>query len=645
MLSKEKRLKKQILLMITFVIVLIGGSRLYIDLISNKEIFDSKVKETINQIQNFVSLEQKRVDDFYTSRTRYFLNNRAIIEAIKNRDRDKLYKLVSKNYNILKKENKFFTLMHFHLADGSSFLRMQKREKYGDNLLEMRPMIRAVHENHRPTHGYEVGKMFHDGEVLQYRMAYPIFDSDGTYIGAVEFGVGSSQIVSLTLNVLNYTHKENKNNIRIALLHSSEMLLHDHDHKKSKHRLYKVGPYYLAQHSDFFEHIIDEKLDFTKNSHIIKKDSSTYLLQWNQVFLKNYEGKTEGTVLVSFDISQDEKAYYISLIKSIAAPGIVLIIMLLFFNWGFNSFMKKLTKSHKELDLQHKFTQSLLDLQDNIIITTDGLYILSSNIAFLNFFNVNTLDEFSKAHDCICDFFIEHEGFFSLSQLRNGENWIDHIVNESQEHKNVVTMISHQSAEPRAFSVKINRLDTDKHHYVITFTDITDISIKSKEFEYKASHDALTKIYNRLKLNELFLHEINIVARYKNQLSLIMLDIDHFKAVNDTYGHLVGDDVLIELSHHISKNIRESDIFARWGGEEFMIVLPHTSLEDAKILAEKLRSTIYTQLSFKELKQISCSFGVTEFRQDDTQDSVFKRVDDALYEAKESGRNCVVSTS
>ena len=639
MLNEEKRLKKQILLIITIVIVLIAGSRLYIDILHNKEVFDSRVKTTINQIQTFVSLEQKRVHDFYSFRAKYLLNNKNIIEAMKNRDREKLYKLVVNNYKILKNENRFFSLMHFHLPNGNSFLRMHSPAKYGDNLLDLRPMIRAVHEEYKPTEGFEVGKMFHNHEALQYRIACPIFDADGIYLGALEFGVDSSQIVSATLEILNYTHEEDRNKIQITFLHSSDNLYH----QKGEHHLYKIGPYNLAKHSDFFEYVLEEELDFLKNSHTIKKDSRTYLLQWNQVFLNNYDGKREGTVLISFDITNDEEIYYNSLIKSILAPIIVLIIMLLFFNWGFNYFMKKLMKSHNDLELQHKFTQSLLDLQDNIIITTNGLHILSCNTAFLKFFNVEKLDDFKKSHDCICNFFLNKDGFFSLEQLEDDENWIDHMVNEPQEDKNVVSMLYHQYVEPRAFSVKVNKLEMKNHHYVITFTDITDISIKSKEFEYRASHDSLTRVYNRMKLNELFKHEISLAKRYKDSLSIIMLDIDHFKAVNDKYGHLVGDDVLVSLSEYISESLRESDIFARWGGEEFMIVLPHTSLEEAKLLAEKLCSSIFNELSFKELEHISCSFGVTDFKEDDTQDEIFKRVDDALYKAKERGRNCVVA--
>lgn len=392
------------------------------------------------------------------------------------KDRNRLYELVIYQYNILKDENPFFGIMHFHQPDGSSFLRMHKPEKYGDDLTEIRPMIDAVHKHQQATEGFEVGKMLHGSDALLYRMAFPIFDSD-VYLGTMEFGIGSSQIISAALETLQHTHSQDKNNIHIALLHSSKQLYH----QSGEHHLYKIGPYNLAQHSDFFEYLLDKELNFSDNSHIIKKDQHTYLLRWNQVLLTNHDDKTEGTVLISFDITEDEKAYYSALVKAVAAPVIVLAIMLLFFNWGFNYFMKKLMRSHEELELQHTYTQSLLDLQENIIITTDGQQILSCNTAFLNFFNVPSLEVFKQSHDCICDFFLEHESFFSLARLDKDENWVDHLLHENEEHRKVVSMICQKSAEPKAFSVKINQLNTNEYHYVISFTDITDISIKSKE--------------------------------------------------------------------------------------------------------------------------------------------------------------------
>ena len=119
-----------------------------------------------------------------------------------------------------------------------------------------------------------------------------------------------------------------------------------------------------------------------------------------------------------------------------------------------------------------------------------------------------------------------------------------------------------------------------------------------------------------------------------------MFDIDHFKAVNDTYGHNVGDYVLKAIVDVIKKYIREADIFARYGGEEFIIIQPETAIEGAKVYAEKMR-TIIEQTNFGKVKKITISVGVTIFNENDTIESITKKVDDALYKAKNKGRNRV----
>jgi diguanylate cyclase (GGDEF)-like protein len=120
-----------------------------------------------------------------------------------------------------------------------------------------------------------------------------------------------------------------------------------------------------------------------------------------------------------------------------------------------------------------------------------------------------------------------------------------------------------------------------------------------------------------------------------------MFDIDHFKEINDGYGHAVGDEVLVELSGLVRRNIRSADLFARWGGEEFMVLLPHTDLGGAASMAEKLRESVETH-SFPGVARVTCSFGVAGFTEIDDATVILKRVDDALYEAKETGRNRVV---
>ncbi len=167
------------------------------------------------------------------------------------------------------------------------------------------------------------------------------------------------------------------------------------------------------------------------------------------------------------------------------------------------------------------------------------------------------------------------------------------------------------------------------------------LKLQADQMYELANTDPLTGIANRLKFNTILEHLIGSHKRYNNALSLVYFDIDHFKKVNDTYGHKIGDVILIELSKMVQLCIRDSDLFARWGGEEFIIVLPETNLDSAAILAEKIRACI-ENFSFDEDLKVTCSFGVAELNSEDDENSLLIRADSALYEAKESGRNKVV---
>jgi len=152
--------------------------------------------------------------------------------------------------------------------------------------------------------------------------------------------------------------------------------------------------------------------------------------------------------------------------------------------------------------------------------------------------------------------------------------------------------------------------------------------------------DPLLKIYNRRYFTQKLKEEIERVKRTKAGFSLIMMDIDHFKTINDDFGHQIGDQVLLGLAETIKQRIRKTDIFARWGGEEFVILLPDTNLENAVHLAEELLINI-SSMEINGARRITASFGVTSYRKGDTLDTITKRADDLMYKAKAAGRNCV----
>uniref|UniRef100_UPI00404775C4 GGDEF domain-containing protein n=1 Tax=Aliarcobacter sp. TaxID=2321116 RepID=UPI00404775C4 len=165
------------------------------------------------------------------------------------------------------------------------------------------------------------------------------------------------------------------------------------------------------------------------------------------------------------------------------------------------------------------------------------------------------------------------------------------------------------------------------------------LSIINKELEILSQTDKLTSIYNRAKLDSILENELKMTKRYKEPTSLILIDIDFFKKINDTQGHTIGDIILKEFSSILSKNIRETDSIGRWGGEEFLIILPHTKLNNALLIAENLRILIETN-KFYNNQKVTASFGVYECKNSNPTKCLSK-ADKALYEAKNSNRNCV----
>lgn len=164
--------------------------------------------------------------------------------------------------------------------------------------------------------------------------------------------------------------------------------------------------------------------------------------------------------------------------------------------------------------------------------------------------------------------------------------------------------------------------------------------INGKELLRLSTTDYLSGAYNRVKFD----HELKYWVAYSKEndkpLSLMILDFDNFKRINDTYGHLIGDNVITETAALVMKSIRETDIFARWGGEEFILLLPNTNKAHAVELTERLRTSI-EGYEFKEVGKVTCSFGVAQLTGEDDIKSLMQRADKMLYRAKRAGRNLV----
>ena len=297
-------------------------------------------------------------------------------------------------------------------------------------------------------------------------------------------------------------------------------------------------------------------------------------------------------------------------------------------------------RKNKDLNLANHKLKTIIDSQNNMIVITDDKITVEANEKMLDFFGFDSLEEMKEKHecDCISKLFVKHKDYFHLGKMGENQNWIDYLSSLSQKEQ-VVNLIG-CDMEAHAFQVKINKYGTSDR-FIITFSNVSDIIIEQRILEYKVQHDKLTDIYNRQKIDEVLLKICKFSMRRKENVGLIMFDIDYFKKINDTYGHDGGDEVLVDIADLIKDKIRDEDIFGRWGGEEFMLILRHSSLKDTFNKAERLRVSLQ-EYKHKIPTKVTASFGVTALEKNDTPARLLKRVDVALYEAKNSGRNCVI---
>ena len=165
-----------------------------------------------------------------------------------------------------------------------------------------------------------------------------------------------------------------------------------------------------------------------------------------------------------------------------------------------------------------------------------------------------------------------------------------------------------------------------------------ELEKNKKELENLATTDSLTLLFNRRKFSEILKLEIERERRFGNGLFLMVCDIDKFKNINDKYGHNIGDEVLKAFAKVLQDSIRKIDVVARWGGEEFVLLIPNTEVDLAPAIANKLRKLIESS-KFKDISDVTASFGIACYEENDNEESLFNRADKALYKAKKKGRN------
>jgi len=287
----------------------------------------------------------------------------------------------------------------------------------------------------------------------------------------------------------------------------------------------------------------------------------------------------------------------------------------------------------KEKRIQNTL-EKLIDSQSSMIVLSNGKRYSFANKKFYDFFGCESLEKFYKKHISISSLFVENDRFFHLGKVTGNKVWME-TIQLLPENERVVA-IPNSKMEICAFSVNTTKFD--ENTYLISFTDISQTMINQIKLEEKTIHDKLTGVYNReffdAKYNSIF----EEFQRNEKLVGLAIFDIDFFKKVNDTFGHDVGDKILIKFVKKIIETSRDEDYLIRWGGEEFLLLLKVTSKNALIFALEKIRESI-EKADFDEVKHLTCSIGASIYKKNEKVEQVIKRADKALYNAKENGRN------
>ncbi|GEM_PF-2445996 len=552
--------------------------------------------------------------------------------------RAKMHNLLHKKYEIIKQNG--VLQYHFVLPNNESFYRAHKPEKFGDDLTSIRLDFKYTNKTHKPIDGFSQGRTAHG-----FRNIFPIFSAKKEYLGAMEVSF-SSENFQWYLNHLSNIHSHflvkktvfnakawDREDLVLKYTQSSEsdayMLalgdLHDREKCIIENRK-KLQP--IREEIDTKIALGDSFASFVRHQDHV--DVISFLA------IKDINGRVTAWI-VSYENSKIIEATFRNTLV-IRIVTLLISLMVIYFLLNQIRVSEEIEKKNSDIKKKRNLLNDILNSTDNIMMITDFKDVKFANDKFMELLNVEDTVTFNRLHrGYMLDIFSPMEGCLNVGLLQEGERFVSLISRTAPENR--VVSIFDKNFELRLFKISISKTK-DNEDYLVTLSEITQMKARQMQIEKKAYIDGLTQVYNRNKFDEIFKEEIKNTKRYHTPLSIAILDIDKFKEFNDTYGHLIGDEVLIRMAQTVNHNVRETDLFARWGGEEFVVLFKSTTALVAKEVSEKLKAKIEAN-THPLAGKITASFGVTEYQEGDTMESIFARCDKALYLAKENGRNRV----
>ncbi|MDD2780763.1 diguanylate cyclase [Sulfuricurvum sp.] len=602
-----KNIKLKIILFLSLVIVSVSVIITTYNLYYEKQENQRRMSEAYDHVYRTYNETLQDSIRFYSSRAQANLRSPGVMEAFRAKDHDTLHRLVTPRWEVMQKENPWLVVLQFHNGDGSSLLRMHQPDVYGDKIASQRSMVAYVHKTAQQVAGFEEGR-----QGLAFRILIPAFDQ-GVYVGSVEFGIAAPYFTDKIYRFAGYNSFffVNKNALGTFGRVAQPISVDNH-----------IG---MDIPSEFRPFIKQYALEHPK----LENGVLSYRNQMYEVNILNtndYQNKPIGAIMF-IRSTNDFNAHIRHLL---VASALIVLVLIVIMSIGIDRIYTYITE---KMSFQKRYAQMILDSVPSPVIVTNGVELIAANNSFLGYLQYDNLEAFKKEHLCVCEYFESGDTDEYLMPTRNDKLWTEYMIEHPLKiHKAKITINNVTTTfEARLSVLKVN----EETRYVVLFNDISMMQIQTM-------NDPLTQIPNRLHFTMVYRHLISMARRAEKPLTILFFDIDHFKGVNDRYGHLIGDKVLKQVSKLVSQRIRKSDIVARWGGEEFILLLPDTEIEEATRVAQMLRKTIDEE-DFEEAGHITCSFGVATLESDEDGEHLLSRADELLYEAKSNGRNRVIS--
>ena len=426
--------------------------------------------------------------------------------------------------------------------------------------------------------------------------------------------------------------------------------IHDGLTKVSNNELYgyigtlaTVG--YQVQKNFIGELKIAAKFDKNWNLSIGVRNDDSVLFSILQKSVHSFKESTKQKILNNWlSVKYEKKENYQLLLKALTLFVVILLIVLYFYIRQ-KKLTNKIQKQHENMQRTNALLETLFDTIPNPVFYKDsqGVYKNCNSAFSEGLLNISKREVIGKT---LYDF----DGLMPKN-LADFYKQKDDELYDNGTYQYYEAQLKCYDGKYRDFSFHkavVMSKNRQKLGFLGIMFDITELKNKEKELKQLASIDPLTTLYNRRYFTQASEHILALAKRENFTLSVIMMDIDNFKAVNDTYGHKFGDEVLIAFSNILHNISRESDVACRFGGEEFLILLQKTDLEGALIIAEKIRRNIAEHtFSIEGVSSLSFSVSIgvsaVKVQSEESVENAIKRADDALYEAKESGKNRVCS--